>query len=78
MALFTSIPTKKMTMSSCTSGLQLDVFPMLSAHDGGVPVEWGESFDIRLVLCLLKVSLRRHEPLRFILEVQTFWDEIFV
>jgi len=40
MALFTSVPTKKMTMSSYTSGLQLDAFPMWSAHDGGVPVEW--------------------------------------
>ena len=51
-------------MSSCTSGLQLDTFPMWSAHDGGVPVEWGEKFRHKtegLVPCLLEVSLRRHE-----------------
>ena len=80
-ALFTSVPTKKMTMSSCTSWLQLDAFPMWSAHDGGVPVEWGERFRHKMkgpVLCLLKVSLRRHEDLRFILDVQGFLDEIFV
>ena len=80
MAIFTSVPTKKMTMSSCTSGLQLDAFPMWSAYDGGVPVEWGERFRHKtgFVPCLLKVSLRRHEDQRFILDVEGFWDEIFV
>ena len=69
-----------MTMSSCTSGLQLDAFPMWFAHDGGVPVEWGERFRHKtgFVLCLLKVSLRRHEDQRFILDVESFWDEICV
>ena len=54
---------------------------MWSAHDGGVPVEWGEKLRHKtegLVPCLLKVSLRRHEDLKFILNVQAFWDEMFV
>ena len=53
---------------------------MWFAHDGGVPVEWGERFRHKtgFVLCLLKVSLRRHEDQRFILDVEGFWDEIFV